>query len=250
MNFFIKRSKITIDCFTDNFNAAEYFPIKEATSFYPDWWKNLDKTHVVGEPSGIEIAKSTMKSCDGFIALYKHGFMIPLWSDLIVETQANGFRYTFADELSQIGTHDYDQMSTEFIKYVHFKIQSPWFLKESKGVEFLFAQPSYNQVKTLSDFHILPGVVDFKYQHATNINFVAPRGRRIQISAGSPVAHLIPLTEKEIELKIHMIDPTNMEDLKIKNTFYPFFRGSYKKIKKLIDEKETKQCPFKKQLKS
>jgi hypothetical protein len=244
MNFFIKRSKVIIDCFTDNLNAAEYFPIAESNNFYPDWWKNLPKTHVVGESSGIEIAKSTMKSCDGFIALYKQGFMIPLWSDLIVETQANGFRYTFADEISHIGSHDYDQMSTEFMSYIHFKIQSPWFLKESKGIEFLFTQPTYNQVKSLSDWHILPGIVDFKYQRATNINFVASRGRRIQINAGHPVAHLIPLTEKEIDLRIHLINPSNIEDLKIKNNFYPFFRGSYKKIKKILEEKERKKCPF------
>jgi len=243
MNFFIKKSKIIIDCFTDNLNAAEYFPIKESNNFYPDWWKNLSKTNVVQEPSGIEVAKSTMKSCDGFIALFQKGFMIPLWSDLVVETQSNGFRYTFADELSGMGSHDYDQMSTEFMSYVHFKILSPWYLKETKGVQFLFTQPSYNQIKTLVDWHILPGVVDFKYQHATNINFIAPRGKRIHLNAGHPVAHLIPLSDKDVDLRIHIIDPTNIEDLKIKNNYYPFFRGSYKKIKKIVDEKT---CPFKK----
>jgi len=244
MNFFIKRSKVVIDCFTDNLNAAEYFPIKESNNFYPEWWKNLDKTHIVAESSGIEIPKSTMKSCDGLIALYQQGFMLPLWSDLIVETQGNGFRYTFADELGHIGSHDYEQMSTEFISYIHFKIHSPWFIKENKGVQFLFTQPSYNQVKTLCDWHILPGVIDFKYQHATNINFIAPRGKRIQLTAGHPLAQLIPLTDKEIELRNHLIDPSNIENLKIKNNFYPFFRGSYKKLKKIIDQKEKSKCPF------
>jgi hypothetical protein len=101
-------------------------------------------------------------------------------------------------------------------------------------------------VQTLTSWHVLPGVIDFKYQHATNVNFVAPRGKRFQMTAGMPLAQLIPLTDKEVDLRLHMIDPTKIDDLRIKNSFYPFFTGSYKKMKKLINEKEKNKskCPF------
>jgi hypothetical protein len=244
LNFFVKRSKVIVDCFTNNLNAFDYFPIKESASFYPDWWKNIAKTYPVQEPSGITIEKATIKSCDGFIALYQQGFMLPLWSDLVIETQENGFKYSFADEISEVGSHDYNQMSTEFTPYIHFKIISPWAIRETKGVKFMFMQPSYNHVKTLTDWHIMPGVIDFKYQHATNINFLVQRRRRYQIAAGHPIAHLIPLTDKEIELKLHVVDPTNVDHKRVANNFYPYFKGSYKKLKKIVDEKNTFKCPF------
>jgi hypothetical protein len=244
LNFFIKRSKVVIDCFTNNLNAFDYFPIKESKNFYPEWWKSASKTYPVTEPSGIVIDKATIKSCDGFIDLYQQGFMLPLWSDLIVETNAGGFKYSFADDISEIGSHDYNQMTTEFIQYTHFKILSPWGIREKQGVKFMFMQPSYNHVKTLTNWHVLPGVVDFKHQHATHINFIAHQSRRYQIVAGHPLAHIIPLTDKEVELKLHVVDPTNPEHQRVKNNFYPFFKGSHKKIKKLVSEKEKASCPF------
>jgi hypothetical protein len=246
IDFFIKRSKVVLDCFTDNLNAFDYFPIKDSNNFYPEWWKAMPKTDKTTTEVGIETERATIKTCDGIIALYQQGFMIPLWSDLILETHENGFKYTFADETSHIGNHDYEQTSREFLPYIHFKLYSPWVIRSTKDVQFYFTQPSYNHVQTLTAWHVLPGVVDFKYQHATNVNFVAPRNKRFQMTAGMPLAHLIPLTDKEIELKLHMIDPTNIEDLRMKNSFYPFFTGSYKKMKRIINEKEknSSKCPF------
>jgi hypothetical protein len=246
--FFFKKSKIVVDCFTTNLNASELFPIQESTNFFPDWWKNLPKFHSVPDNNGLEIQRPTMKGCDGFTALYQQGFMIPLWSDLIIETHQNGFRYNFADqELSKIGNHDYEQMSTEFLPYIQFKIQSPWYLKEKTGVKFLMTQPSYNHVRALLDWHMMPGVIDFKYQHASNINLLAPRGRRFEMFAGQPLAHLIPLSDLAVEIKTHVIKNDDLEGLKLLNNNYPFFNGAYRKMKKIIDSQESKsKCPFNK----
>jgi hypothetical protein len=244
--FFIKRSKITVDCFTSNINALEYFPIAQASEFYPEWWKSLPKFHSTVDENGLEIKKVTMKSCDGFIDLYRHGFIIPLWSDLIIETMPNGFRYNFAEgSHNEIGRHDYEQMSNEFINYIHFKIMSPWRLREKSEVKFLFFQPSYNNVSTLLDWHIMPGMMDFSYQHATNINILAPRGKRFEIPAGCPVAHIIPITDKDVEIKTHFLDVKDVDSVKLFYNNYPFFNGSYKKMKKLQQEKNKPQCPIK-----
>jgi hypothetical protein len=244
ISFFFKRQKIVLDCFTTNINSFDYFPIDKASNFYPDWWKSYPKSYPDINEQGIKVERSTIKRCDGLIDLYQQGFMIPLWSDLILETHPNGFKYTFADGNSVVEDHDYNQMSNEFIQYIHFKLRSPWKIRDKKGTKFAFVQPSYNHVKTLTNWHVLPGVIDFKYQHATNINFVAGRGQRFEIKAGHPLAHVIPLSDKEIEIKCHVVDPLNSEHQQILNNHYPFFNGSHKKIKKIINEQENKVCPF------
>ncbi len=236
INFFFKKPKIYIDCFTSNLNAFELFPIQESVNFYPDWWKTLPKTHTSIAEEGIEIQRPTMKSCDGFTALYQKGFMIPLWSDLVIETQQNGYRYRFADDTSDISSHDFNQMSKEFMAYIHFKITSPWRIREKEGIKFLFFQPSYNHIRTLLEWHVVPGMVDFKYQYATNINFLTAKNRRFELSAGLPLVHLVPLTEKEIVVRTHIVDKNNHDEMKLFNDMYPFFSGSYRKIKKIIDK--------------
>jgi hypothetical protein len=244
-NFFIKRSKVTVDCFTNNINALEYFPVARASEFYPEWWKSLPKLHSTTDDNGLEIKRATMKSCDGFIDLYQQGLIIPLWSDLVIETMPNGFRYNFAEGgNNELGRHDYDQMSSEFMNYIHFKIMSPWRLQEKTDIKFLFFQPTYNNVSTLLDWHIMPGVVDFSYQHATNINILAPRGRRFEIAAGCPMAHVIPLTDKDVEIKTHFLDVKDMNHIELFYSNYPFFNGSYKKMKRLKREKNESKCPF------
>jgi len=245
-NFFIRRGKITVDCFTYNLNALEYFPIQEAVNFYPEWWKNVPKYHTTHDSQGLELKRSTIKSCNGLIDLYQQGFMIPLWSDLVVETMANGFRYNFAEgDQNEIGRHDYEQMSDEFLPYIHFKIMSPWRLRERSGVKFLFTQPTYNHVKTILDWHIMSGVVDFQYQNATNINILAPRGRRFEMPAGHVMAHIIPLTDKEVIIKNHFLDKKDIDNIRLFSNNYPFFNGSYRKMKKLREEQQEKKCPFK-----
>jgi hypothetical protein len=90
-------------------------------------------------------------------------------------------------------------------------------------------------------------VIDFKYQHSSNINFIAPRGRRFEMFAGQPLAHIIPLSDKNIEIKTHVIMNNDLEGLKLLNNNYPFFNRSHRKMKKIIDGQEAKsKCPFRK----
>lgn len=241
----IKKLKVYIDCYTYNINALEFFPIKPADQFYPVWWKNLSKQQTTTDNNGLSVNRATMKSCNGFTDLYQQGIILPLWSDVVIETMANGFRYNFAEgDHYEIGHHDYEQMSTEFSKYIHLKFVSPWRIQENTEVKFIFFQPTYNQVQTILDWHIMPGVLDFKYQNATNVNVLAPRGRKFEIPAGHPMAHIVPLTDKEIVVKTHFLDKTDLDKTKLFGTNYPFFQGSYRKMKKITQENERNQCPI------
>ena len=144
-NIFLKKSKIVVDCFTTNSVINDLHPIASANNFYPEWWKRLESTVMANGPSGVLRPEGTIKRCDGVLDLYKQGFVIPLWSDLIIETTEEGnYRYQFpTDGNPPITNHLAAQMGPAFEKLMHIKVISPWLAEEKSGVKFSFNQPTW-----------------------------------------------------------------------------------------------------------
>ena len=98
------------------------------------------------------------------------------------------------------------------------------------------------------DYKFLPfvvnGVLDFKYQPSLNVNAFIPKGEyEYFIPAGKPLAHLIPLTEKNIEIKYHKVSKNEI----ISNFDTLFFTKTaiYQKRKHFMQKNEKKgRCPF------
>ena len=247
MFFFFKRPKIVVDAFTHKELITQLFPVEKSVNSLPEWWKDLPGGFTNPEWPQTEI--STVKRCRGIIDLYRQSFTIPLWSDLALDldssTGEKKWRYNFADKETPAVPHstiEFDGANT-FKDYQHLKIVSPWFLREKSGVTFLMSQHTWNLSKYLSTFTVLPGVMDFKYQHSININtFFAYKDTKssILIPAGTPMAHLTPLTEKEVEIKCHTIDTVKFNTM----LNIPTFNNNYKKTRAMAVERESKKCPF------
>jgi hypothetical protein len=79
--------------------------------------------------------------------------------------------------------------------------------------------------------------LEFKYQHSTHINFIAAKKESLKeysIPAGKPLVYLIPLSDKKINLNIHVV--TDHEITKLK-TYHHSFYNSYEITKKKLREK-------------
>ena len=240
--FLFKKKKIVVDCFITHPAINELFPIQKASNFYPDWWKDLPKTFDRTTNYGLRIPSTTMKSCIGFTNLYTNGFMIPLWSDLIVETGPKNWAYEFSAP-SEIHSHDPAQFGEVVDKYHHLKIESPWVLREKSGVKFVWMGAIYNQMKQLDAYHIIPGIIDYKYNTGTNINMLFPRvQQKVLIEAGTPLAHIIPMSDMDVQIKTHCV--TEQELNKIETPSYvSSFLKKYTTNKNILESKERK-CPF------
>jgi hypothetical protein len=236
--FFFKSPKVIIDCFTDLDYVYNHSTIKQAFKFYPEWWKQMPKEY---ELDGIKT--STLKRCPGFIDYYKTGFMMPMWSDLTIEILNNGYKWVFSDGLSEIEHHNPKQYDAyiNLENYFHGKIISPWVMSCKKDINFLFTHPAWHY-QPINSFSILSGVLNFKYSHKTNINIIFDRhkDKYIKFEFGKPLVHLIPLTEKEIIFKHHLVSPNELKV--ITNPLITFTNG-YKNNKRLLEVKE-KKCPF------
>ena len=229
-------SSINVDAFIDEDNIEKLFPITESVRHIPDWWKNLPKQYCSSEGTGINVPAGTMRKCPGFIELYKKSLTIPLWADVIISSDPSGWRWRSPYSGFYLDTHGKEQFGNSFDDFFHVKFASPWFIKEKTGVNFIVAPAIWNISNLWDDVTIVNGISEFKYQHSTHINFFIKRAvKEITFDAGMPLAHLIPLTEKKVNLKRHVI--SNEEYSKMfRNTVSFFNIDKHKKFKKFWDK--------------
>ena len=101
--FFFRKKKVVIDAFTHMRTAYEYFPIDYAIKFVPEWWKSLPKEYTKTTNLGLNLNISTLKRCNGFLDLYARGFVLPMWSDLVMNTQeTGGYQFQWANSNSAV----------------------------------------------------------------------------------------------------------------------------------------------------
>jgi hypothetical protein len=242
--FFLRKSKIVLDSFTCHSSILELFPIAPAMEYLPDWWKRMPNQYGQKLDNGMVLPVSTIKRCQGFIDLYKTGFIIPLWSELLIGTNNRGewaYVNSDSDKLSII-QHEKEQFGNHFDDKLHIKILSPWLLKEKTGVRFYWTGCPWNDIN--NKIVAMPGIVEFKYQNSSNINmFLAKEDMQADIKAGTPIVHMIPLVDKEVEIRNHCVDTIEYDKMSAHTQTHISFLNNYNTRKKILDQKESK-CPF------
>ena len=244
--FWFKRKKLVLDAFTTVTAAYNFYPVTRMKNVYPDWWKKMPATVSQTNSVGLKFPTATIKKCDGFLSLYATGFNIPLWTDVIIETDLDGsYKYQMALGMdpSPVSEHGREQMGPEFDELIHMKLHNPWTFSEKTGVEFYFAPAWWNQIKLLPNMFVPPAIINFKYQVGAEINLFFPRiNNRMELDAGQPMVQLIPLTEHDIDIRCHLIskDEMNTQNSLHANTT---FHNAYK-LKKIALQVKEKKCPF------
>jgi hypothetical protein len=136
----------------------------------------------------------------------------------------------------------------------NLKIRSPWKLKANSPVKFLWSSPLWSNKEINPHLQILPGCLDFYYQHATNINYCVindANSHTVTITPKMPLAILHPLTEDKIEIKNHLVSEAEwikfdgIDSMFLKNTPMNMHR-LYKRKRQLINSKNDSKskCPF------
>jgi len=234
--------KITLDCFTSNAGIYKLFPISPAKKYIPEWFKDISPTLKKTNEFGIEHDVATLKRCDGLTKLYNNGWILPLWCDIIIETNADGeFRYINAhdgvDVLDNFGgstieSHFGEQMGNMFSDYVHIKLLVPWFLREKTGVNFHYSGNTWGIKQYWDNLIIMPGILNFKDQHNAHINMFLKKNKKITLEHNTPLIHCVPLATVKLEIKNYLA--TDQEYKHLKQLGYGFsFIGAYKKRLKL-----------------
>ena len=241
--FFFKPKVIHLDCFTTRAEVYDLFPIDYTYKFFPQWWKDLPK---VIPDENQWWGMNTIKSCVGLNNFYANGITIPMWSDFLIETENSIARWQFSDRTSRCGTHSFEQMQGYLDPqlYFHLKIESPWLFSCKENIDFVWTQNTWSFSKP-EEIVIPPAVLGFKFQRGTHINsFIRYDGEKKQIfiDSGKPMVNIIPLSERKVKIKNHLIDEKEFKILESRNIQVKF-NNPYNFRKKLLMNSE-KKCPF------
>jgi len=213
MFHFLRRKKIVVDCFTDHSGVYETVPILHAMKLLPSWYKNLEtiKCPVTFEDNNKVSIERNMKLCWGFNELFKTGVIIRNWCDTHYKVMPDSYRYYVSDGKVP-EEHGASQYNNAFFGFHHTKLLCPWRLKEKYGVKFMLMGCEWHQENL--NYKTLSGVLEFKLNHATNINLLLPKKEAtFIIKVGKPMVHIIPLTEDRVEFKNHLVTTAELNKL-------------------------------------
>ena len=225
---FFRRKTIVVDCFTTKNYVIEHNPIASAHKFIPQWMTDMRSTY---KADGF-IPVPTMKRCPAIVSMMTQGFMVPLWCDLVIGINPveRSFSWQFADKQTKANPHDVSQWGAfaNPTVYGHLNIIAPWCIRTKQSIDFLWTNPFYN-ISMKEKYKIVPAITEFKHQHTANINMFIDKSEDgdIFIKAGTPMAHVIPMTDRKVKIKTHLVDSLEYEKLKISKLF---FINNYKKL--------------------
>jgi hypothetical protein len=255
-NFFFKKSEVILDCFTCVPHVYDFAKINNGSKFIPDWWKETPPI-VFGDNREI----GTIKNCVGLIDFYKKSIVIPSWFELDLniceKNHPDDHWYSVRSSTDSVSTafshspHQFEKFARATGKNV--KLTSPWAFRTREDIYFTWTQPTWNMRDILSDLTLLPAVVNYKYQHTTNINYLIDnhdQPRTVTIPALTPLAILHPLTEKNVIIKNHLVSEQEytrifgVEKLALIRNPKEMNQGYYKRKDLLNKAESLSKCPF------
>jgi hypothetical protein len=231
---------------------AEAFPIVHASKMMPTWMTNAfkdfkDSNKELKENKWPSVRRSHIAKCPGIVKLMTTGYIVPLWHDAVIEvdsTRGRGFEWTVPSEAltKDIFTSKalIENQPDHILKHLprtwnqsnnFMKINTPWSVVAPQGVKLLFNPISYPD-NALFDASI--GFLDTDESTEVNIQgwWNVPHGSQL-FPAGYPLVHIIPITERKLELVVRDANQKDNEWLEKKNYInsYSFDRtATYKNL--------------------
>lgn len=178
----------------------------------------------------------TAKLCPGINNYLSRGIKLKAWTTIRFRVNPDGFvlhlrgtEYQGSDPV--IVQHTPDQYEHLYQKNkTALKLISPWSFVCDQKVDFLFTESHYStQVLRENNLLIAPAIIDYKYQHSTNVHIIADIKKEpyeITIPYGTPLATFYPLSEKEIDFKCELVSKEQYTKISTHLPRCPFHRYS------------------------
>lgn len=238
MIFLFKKKPIHLDCFTSVGVVADLTPITKSSEFLPEWWKKIKNVQLSNE-RGVMFDVATMRGCTGFIDLFKHGVIIPSWTELNIKIGDDGVNWVHPIKSgtvlnAPVTSHPSYQYGDHFEDHIHLKITSPWCFYEKTGVNFYWSGFTWGLLDKFPNFTFLNGVIEFKHQHNTNINIFARKERfpyQYNIKTEIPLIQIVPISDKPVKPHIHCVDDREFERLRRKVAHTRFTKSYIHRLK-------------------
>ena len=140
--------------------------------------------------------------------------MFPAWMQLKIKTfdRPDYAEIQTYPEGSPVIPHDPQDYAHHKPNMFHGKVMSPWQIRDTSGTKWLWTSPQWHMTNPI-EYWTVPAISEFKYQHATITNLMVPFNTELYIEPGDPWLHLLPLTEKKIKLKTHLVSTEELNKM-------------------------------------
>ena len=236
--FWKKKNTIVVDAYTDRKEIFEAYQPMLARKYIPDWWKNLPQHRETDMPGYAKMPVATLRQCPAINDILKTGIIVPAWCQIHAKIDMGGNKEIhMVPEYTQALQHDERDFGHHKPDMVHLKITSRWAFVEKTGVKFVWVKPDWHHKNPLA-YWTVPGIIEYKYQHGVLHNLMIPYNTKLQIDTGTPWLQLIPLSEKPIEVKCHLVSTQELEQIMNANAQISTTGGYLKKIKDIRKQQE------------
>lgn len=224
------KKHINIDVYTTFQELIDAFPFEYASNNLPSWFKNL-KT-----PIKKDVSDANVKMCPGITELYNNSIILYATQDYDIEI-FNGQVNVETPNVYGAETHSLEtQASGAWPGYVNVKIQYPYLLYCNTQTKFTMLPATWSNKDPLK-YTTVPGQVEFKYNHHCHINLlVKNENKKFTIKYGTPLAMLVPVTDRKINFNHHLISFDDWNN-KVKKWNFGWNRV-YQRTKSLIERKK------------
>jgi hypothetical protein len=185
---------------------------KPTKEFIPEWWKQL--AYVSGENTLSNSYEGNVKSCPSFIDYFLTGYVVPMWSDVILGYNRDTLQWGWKTRDTRIswGGEDPNQVLNVIpysfmgdVPAFTFKAFSPWRIITPPGYSTLIL-PLFFHFN--SDFSVVPGIVDTDIHHTINPDVMFhSKKTELFIERGTPFFQAIPFKRESFEVDVlEMLD--------------------------------------------
>lgn len=211
---------------------VEACPIFEAKKYSTKWMSSAREDFIKESKNSLSVPKHIFQ-CPGIFDLYSYGYIIPAWHDIVIKTNGDGsgFSWMIPENLPLV-TGDYNFVGKHIdgldkhlpkrpgaLKSV-IKFNTPWNVVAPKGVKFLLIPLAYPDS---FEFESSTGLLDPSVSNEINIQvYWYVKNGQHTIKAGTPLAHLIPLSEEKFELVCREMNNWDRLWIQKKNFFNNF----------------------------
>lgn len=194
-----------IEFFSEVHGLADTLPITKPTECLPKWVSVLRSDYKQADKD-----KSHLYRCPGIFDLFKVGYIVPAWHDITFKTDGENYNWEVPSKDLLKFKRNEDIASAHSFKTIGkhlprppwshpsvLKLNTPWHVAAPKGVKLLITAVPYPDSYM---FEATTGILDPAVSTEINIqlNWNVPVGMH-RITAGTPLAHIIPLCEDELE---------------------------------------------------
>ena len=212
MRFKINKNEL-IEFKTDVAGLDKLAPVEPATKHIPKWFKNMldyipqELTSNDGLPKNHSTSKKwldgTVKRCPAIIDFAAEGFIIPMWSDYLIQRIGNTIEFSTKFSEYPIDLHFNEQIYNWNFKEDDFrhsvKFLNPWRIYTPEGYSCMFIAPYYQFEHR---FTVLPGIVQTDKHHSVQFPTILHSTDDVLVERGMPFVQVIPFKRSDFDLEI------------------------------------------------